>query len=298
MALGWAALRQYASPMRAVAAIPFAPVQPGLGAAGPHGLSYREVSPPADLAADLVSFWEIAAPARLSTPFSYRIAPDGCVDLVFDVAGGGAWLFGARLAPFAVELAGDVALFGIRVRPGRLERVLAHPAGTIAGGSFVLDDVLGGSTARSLELRLAEQPSLAARARVAAAALRGGRRLRTSAAPGRAVADAIVAGGGAVRVAALAGAHGLSPRHLQRLCFSATGLTPKQLGRVVRFQRALACLTSGAAPSLAALAAELGYFDQAHLSGEIRTLLGTTPGALLRAHTRSDFSNPRPQAQR
>ena len=100
-------------------------------------------------------------------------------------------------------------------------------------------------------------------------------------------------------VAALAAAHGSSTRHLQRVCFAATGLTPKQLGRVVRFQRALACLTSGAAPPLAALAVDLGYFDQAHLTGEVRALLGTTPGALLRARaTRSDFSKPPRSARR
>lgn len=218
--------------------------------------------------------------------------------MVFDLASGGAWIFGARLAPSSVDLTDAVALFGIRVRPGRLERVLAHPAGTVAGGSFSLDEVLG-RTAHRLELLLAEQRSFAARALAAASALRAEARPSRGDALGSAVADAIVAGGGSVTVAALADAHGSSTRHLQRVCFAATGLTPKQLGRVVRFQRALACLTSGTAPALAALAADLGYFDQEHLTGEVRALLGTTPGALLRAEAaRSDFSKPRPSARR
>lgn len=282
--------------MRFEAASTFTPLQPGLGSAGPFGLSYREAPPPAALHADVATLWEIAAPEPLGTTFVYRVVPDGCVDLVFDLANGGAWAFGARAAPFAVELRGAVALFGIRVRPGGLARVVAHPAGAIAGRSFAVDEVLGAS-GRRLEARLAEQHSLAGRAEVVAGELAATSTRGAHDDLGRAVVDAVVAGGGTAPVPALAAAIGVSPRHLQRLCFAASGLAPKQLGRVVRFQRALSRLTSEGAPSLAALAAELGYFDQPHLTAELRALLGTTPGTLLRA-ARSDFSKRSPRTPR
>jgi AraC-like DNA-binding protein len=43
-------------------------------------------------------------------------------------------------------------------------------------------------------------------------------------------------------------------------------------------QRAAAALRRGS--DLARLAAELGYFDQSHLSHELRELIGLTPAAL------------------
>lgn len=287
---------QYASRMHA-AGSPYAPVQPGLGAVGPNRLSYRELSPPPALAADVVTLWEIAAPAPLPERFVYRVAPDGCVDLVFDLRAGDAWLFGTRIASFAVELTGDVALFAIRVRPGRLGRLVQHPAGAFAGSSFALEEVLG-NAARRLATRLAEQPSSSARGAVVADELHTTTVRTADDTAGRAVADAIVAGGGTTRVAAVARALGMSPRHLQRVCRAATGLGPKQLGRVVRFQRALGCLTSGRPLSLATLAADLGYADQAHLTGDLQELLGTTPGVLVRAAARSDFSKQRPSTRR
>jgi AraC-like DNA-binding protein len=54
------------------------------------------------------------------------------------------------------------------------------------------------------------------------------------------------------------------------------GLPPKRFSRVVRFQRVLRRVEG--CPDWAQLAIELGYFDQAHLIREFRTLFGCTPG--------------------
>jgi transcriptional regulator GlxA family with amidase domain len=57
-----------------------------------------------------------------------------------------------------------------------------------------------------------------------------------------------------------------------------TGLSPKALGRVLRFQRALHLLIAPAAPAPAHVAAICGYYDQAHLHRDFRALAGTSPG--------------------
>jgi AraC-like DNA-binding protein len=44
-------------------------------------------------------------------------------------------------------------------------------------------------------------------------------------------------------------------------------------------QRAAAALARGT-PDLARLAVELGYFDQSHLTSDLRELLGATPAVL------------------
>ena len=80
----------------------------------------------------------------------------------------------------------------------------------------------------------------------------------------------------------------ISERQLRRRVQSATGLAPKPLHRMLRFQRFLSlaqhAIASGVAPAgdgLARLAAEAGYADQPHLNRECLRLTGASPGALL-----------------
>lgn len=80
---------------------------------------------------------------------------------------------------------------------------------------------------------------------------------------------------------------------MTRLCRGAAGLSPKQLARLVRFQSAWRALAAAPARNLAALAADHGYYDQAHLTGEFRALLGSTPAAAARAARGSGISKTR-----
>jgi AraC-like DNA-binding protein len=95
----------------------------------------------------------------------------------------------------------------------------------------------------------------------------------------------LICSGGRVRVDQLAQRVGCSPRYLQRRLVAETGLTPKAAARVARFDRARHRLqqqaAAGAPPTLARLAADCGYYDQAHLAREFRGLAGCPPSAWL-----------------
>jgi AraC-like DNA-binding protein len=81
-------------------------------------------------------------------------------------------------------------------------------------------------------------------------------------------------------VAEMADRLGLGVRQLYRRCLPVFGYGPRHLSRVMRLHRALEVARVGT--PLAAVAARCGYADQAHLSREVRDLVGTTPSALLR----------------
>jgi len=85
------------------------------------------------------------------------------------------------------------------------------------------------------------------------------------------------------QVSTLSQTLGLSDRQLRRRCEATIGYGPKTLHRVLRFQRWLRLTRRavGAQASLAALALESGYADQAHLTREVRRLAGVSPTALL-----------------
>ncbi|WP_431246730.1 helix-turn-helix domain-containing protein [Leifsonia xyli] len=82
-----------------------------------------------------------------------------------------------------------------------------------------------------------------------------------------------------LRVEQLADRFGMGVRRLQRLIAGHIGFGPKWLIQRYRLQEAAAALRTEAPPQIAALAAELGYTDQAHFSREFTTVVGTTPGA-------------------
>jgi AraC-like DNA-binding protein len=88
---------------------------------------------------------------------------------------------------------------------------------------------------------------------------------------------------GSERVSALSGRLHVSERQLNRRCLAATGLAPKLLQRMLRFQRFLALAHAGGLTqaSLSWLAAAAGYADQSHLSRESARLTGVSPHALL-----------------
>jgi len=95
------------------------------------------------------------------------------------------------------------------------------------------------------------------------------------------VADMLRRGPGG-RVTDVAAAHGVSPRTLQRLFRERVGVSPKWVLQRHRVHEAAARIAAGE-HDLATLAVELGYADQAHMTGDFRTAVGLTPAAYARA---------------
>ncbi|ASW57721.1 helix-turn-helix transcriptional regulator [Plantactinospora sp. KBS50] len=69
----------------------------------------------------------------------------------------------------------------------------------------------------------------------------------------------------------------VSARTLQRLARRYVGLPPSAMIRRRRLQEAAERLRGDPGTNLAAVAADLGYADQAHLANEFRSVLGFTP---------------------
>lgn len=70
---------------------------------------------------------------------------------------------------------------------------------------------------------------------------------------------------------------GLLPKTFVRRFSNQVGITPKRFARVRRLQRVLRSLRNSAEVDWCALAAEHGYYDQAHLVHEFRELADITP---------------------
>jgi AraC-like DNA-binding protein len=87
---------------------------------------------------------------------------------------------------------------------------------------------------------------------------------------------------GAVAVDAIASQLGLSRPRLASRFREHVGVTPKKFARIVRFETALGLLNES--KNAARTAADLNYFDQAHLYRDFAEFAGMTPGAFLAAN--------------
>ncbi|WP_110515181.1 helix-turn-helix domain-containing protein [Herpetosiphon llansteffanensis] len=82
---------------------------------------------------------------------------------------------------------------------------------------------------------------------------------------------------GNLRMSELAQHQKLSLSQFERQFRQITGITPKQLARLIRFEQVRDRLVQQPQQSIAALAVDLGYSDQAHLLHEFRHFAGLTP---------------------
>ena len=83
--------------------------------------------------------------------------------------------------------------------------------------------------------------------------------------------------GGIIRLEQLAEETGYSERYLNKCFHRETGLSPKQFAKIIRFQKSVTALNDSGEISLTEIAANAGYFDQAHFVHDFKAYTGLTP---------------------
>jgi AraC-like DNA-binding protein len=169
----------------------------------------------------------------------------------------------------------------VRLRLGAVEAVLGATASAMAGRIVPLDELWGDVATRQLRDRLGDVRDTVEASAILDSAI--AERLAT-ANRGRARAQLAldaVARLTSANVNTVAIDLGVSARHLRRIFRETVGVSPKAFAKLTRFHRALRAARENVRPSWASIAAEAGYYDQAHLIAEFRAIAGVTPRALL-----------------
>jgi AraC-like DNA-binding protein len=92
------------------------------------------------------------------------------------------------------------------------------------------------------------------------------------------------------RVGTVATRFGISPRSLQRVFREYVGVSPKWVLGRYRLHEAARLIAASPSQSWAQVAAELGFFDQAHFTREFASVIGQAPGAYAAACRAIDSS--------
>jgi len=240
-------------------------------------VAYR---PDPDLAPIVASLWSGAWNLRDQDPHHTELLGDPCAHLVCEAGdrGDSTRLVGVWTRLWRRTLEGRGRVRGIKLRAGALRGVLPEPAHRYANRIVPLADLFGSDAVEPLHAAVmsperdvdgfaAFQTWLRARTRPDDEAL-------TTAV---ALVETIVGDPSVTSVAALCERTGDSPRALQRLFRDYVGASPKWVIRRNRLQEVALRIEKGEAPSLAALAADLGYADQAHLARDFKAIVGKSP---------------------
>ncbi|MFC7406434.1 helix-turn-helix domain-containing protein [Georgenia alba] len=246
------------------------------------------VTGPAALVVD--HYWSVVWRCERVTPYRAQVLGDPVAHLTVEDAEGAmhghpmpsALVHGVVTEVFTVDLpvAGRVA--GLAFRPGGLAALLETGIGDLTGRVVGASDLFGADVREVRDAVLAE-PAEQVRQRilvdyVADRLLPRAQRVaedRDYATVRTAVE--LMRAREQVTLAPVAAAVNVSPRTLQRLFRRYVGVSPTWVLRRYRLQDAARAIDSGQGEDLAALAASLGFADQAHFTRAFTTVIGVPP---------------------
>jgi AraC-like DNA-binding protein len=234
----------------------------------------------AELAPFVEYLWSVEWDRRGLPPHEQRLLPTPATHL--SVQPGLTRVVGPRRTTFRTTLAGQGRVIGVRFRPGGARPWSPVPLGELVDGEFPVT-LLADLDAAALQDEVRGASDVAAAAALVDAALVPHRpEPEPTVDRVAALVAAVDAEPGIRRVEQLAERAGLSVRGLQRLCAEWIGIGPKELVRWARLHEAAARAAAGPV-DWAALAAELGYADQAHLVRDFSRVVGEPPARYARA---------------
>lgn len=242
------------------------------------------------LAPYVENYWFLTHAPGEQVELRVDVFVDARPDLIFnfgapynrDVIGGastsiaGPNLDAQRLVPIRIRQRGAVRIAGVRFRLGGLAPFARRPLDRWSGLTPSPEKVLGADI-RGLEAALRDTADADESARLLDEFFLG--RLRIDAAQSRfgRMLAAIVDSEGPVAAGRLVELSGVSSRQVERIFAHRLGFPPRTVGRVVRFQSALRRLMPDPGVPLGDVAADAGYYDQAHFVRDFRTFTGGVP---------------------
>jgi AraC-like DNA-binding protein len=250
-------------------------------AAAARRFQLRRHAPPPPLAPLVEYLWIVEWDLRGLPAATQRVLPYPHAHLVFEA--GLTAVHGVVRGPFDKTLDGQGRVLGVRFRAGGLRPLVDGPVAALTGRVATLDDVLGidGTRAERHVLAAHGDDAMIAAACDVLAPLVAAAPVDPRVGLAERAVQAAAAEHGPVSVAALARAVDVPERGLQRLFRDYVGVPPKWVVQRFRLQEAAALLGAPgpdtAPPHLAALAQQLGFFDQAHLTRAFTALVGRSP---------------------
>ena len=257
-------------------------------------MHYSEIAPSPHLAEFIKCFWSIED-AGSPTAAPEPVVPDGCVEIVFNLADRfqriqgpddietqpATIVAGQMKRSVLIKPTGRISLFGIRFQHAGAFPFFQFSLSELTDRIESIDSTWG-AEGREIEERICEAGTFAERVAIIetifTARLISNKKFDSSIIE---AARLIVGRDGAVPIRQVAELVGISERQLEREFKQKIGVSPKLFSRIIRFQQLLKSLEGDGAEGLLENALTLGYYDQAHMLHEFREFAGKSPTAFI-----------------
>ncbi|MCV9387762.1 AraC family transcriptional regulator [Reichenbachiella ulvae] len=254
-------------------------------------MKYETYKPHPDLDSVVKCHWILEVPDDLEAP-KQRVIPDGCIEMCFILGDDvrrytfetefiiqpRAMVFGQITQPYFVQPTGYVNTFAVRFYPYGFANFINQPIRELADKETPLSDLFGDQTAAQLELQIVEASTTEERIEFIEAFL-----LNRLTAPSTidlivsSTIEALSQTKGSASIHSIIKDDPGKRRNLERKFAQQVGISPKQLGKIIRLQAALKSILNQQGEKLTQIAYENDYYDQAHFIKDFKEFTGVNP---------------------
>ncbi|MEZ4970260.1 MAG: helix-turn-helix domain-containing protein [Flavobacteriaceae bacterium] len=254
-------------------------------------MDYQTYEPHIDLNSLVSCYWTLEVPKQDETQ-KQRIVPDGCIEMAFILGDDikrftseheyilqpRAMVLGQTIEPFHIEPTGYVNTFAVRFYPYGFANFVTEPISNLVNKETPINQVFGTKNASDLEKKIIQAENTGRRISIIEKFLLD--RLneeKTINAIVKNTVDSLLSTKGSASITSIFKDEPSKRRQLERNFKKQIGVSPKQLGKVIRLQTALKMLLDQKAENLTDIAYKSEYFDQAHFIKDFREFTGINP---------------------
>lgn len=258
-------------------------------------MDYQTFEPHSELKSLVSCYWTLEVPKQ-AEPQKQRIVPDGCIEMAFILGNDimrytsgddyilqpRAMVLGQTIEPFYIEPTGYVNTFAIRFYPYGFANFVTEPIKNLANKETPIGQLFEEKKARELEEKIIEAKDTKLRIEIIESFLL--ERLNEKSTVENIVkttVDALLSTNGNAQIKTILKDDLSKRRLLERKFAKEIGVSPKQLGKLIRLQSALKMLLNKETENLTNIAYQSDYYDQAHFIKDFKEFTGTSPREFL-----------------
>ena len=258
-------------------------------------INYQTFQPHSDLESLVKCYWTLEVSADENSQ-KQRIIPDGCIEMIFILGDDikrytsadefiiqpRAMILGQTIEPFYIEPTGYVNSFATRFYPYGFANFTTTSIKNLANKETPTELLFGEKPAKELEQKIIQAADTKKRIEIIENfLLKKFNDKATIDSIVKSTVDTILLTRGSAPINAILKDDLSKRRQLERKFVKQIGISPKQLGKVIRLQTALKMLLNQQAESLTKIAYESEYYDQAHFIKDFKEFTGTNPKEFL-----------------
>lgn len=258
-------------------------------------MNYQTFEPQTNLKSLIKCYWALEVPAE-TNPQKQRIVPDGCMEMIFILGDDikrytsesefiiqpRALVVGQITEPFVIQPTGYVNCFAVRFYPYGFANFITVPLKELENKETPITELFDEAKAKELEQHIIHAAGSEQRIELVEAFLidkfneKG-----TIDQVVKTTIDALISTKGSTQIGTILKEELSKRRQLERKFSKQVGLSPKQLGKVIRLQAALKMLLNENPEKLTQIAYESEYYDQAHFIKDFKDFTGINPKEFL-----------------